>query len=253
MGVFDLSILVPMNVHWMPINGGLLDGGPDSLHEIQILVSRVGQVIWFERPKGVDVVARHRDGTLGDVMLETNGIDAQNSRVVARQFTAEGVTIFDRSWNLGMVQEPVFRAVAFNSGGGSAASAVQRSITDHHCLAGSDCLSEMQVIVINRGVLHSPVGGLRKRLKARVQGQMGFRRQSHGGSSHGSDNQSITRDGDQHTLKNKEGRGRIRTQVLVVLLLVEDRLGDPLVPLLGKSMFQNSIGGGITPPDPLRI
>jgi len=111
----------------------------------------------------------------------------------------------------------------------------------------------MQAIIINRSVLHSPVGGLRKGLKARVQGKMGFRRQSHWGISHGSDNQSITRDSDRHTLQNKEGRGCVRTQVLVVLLLVEDRLGDPLVPLLGKSMFQNSIGSGITPPDPLRV
>jgi len=102
MGVFDLPILVPMDVHGVPINRGLLDGGPDGLHEIQILVSGVGQVIRFERPKGIDVVASHRDGTLGDVMLETNGIDAQNGRVVARQFAAEGITIFDRSWNLGM-------------------------------------------------------------------------------------------------------------------------------------------------------
>jgi len=76
MGVFNFPVLVPMNMHWIPIDGGLLDGGPDGLHEIQILVSGVGQVVWFERPKGVDVVARHRDGTLGDVVLETNGIDA---------------------------------------------------------------------------------------------------------------------------------------------------------------------------------
>jgi len=152
-----------------------------------------------------------------------------------------------------MAQEPVFQACAFDNGGGRAAGAVKRGITNHHSLAGSDCLSEMQAIVINGGVLHSPVGGLRKGLKARMQGQMGFRRQSHWGISHGSDNQSITRDGDQHTLKNKEGGSRIRTQVLVVLLLVEDRLGDPLVPFLGKTMFQNSIGREITPPDPLRI
>jgi len=135
----------------------------------------------------------------------------------------------------------VFRAWAFDNGGGSATGAVKRGVTDHHCLAGSDRQSEMQAIIINRGVLHSPAGGLRKRLKARTQGQMGFRRQSHLGISHGSDNQSITRDGNQPTLKNKEGGSQIRTQVLVVLLLAEDRLGDPLVPLLWKSMFQNSI------------
>jgi len=150
-----------MDVHWVPINGGLLDGGPDGLHEIQILVSGVGQVIQFERPKGVDVVASHRDGTLRDVMLETNGINAQNGRVVARQFAAERIAIFDGSWNLGMAQEPMFRAWAFDNGGGSAASAVKRGVTDHHCLVGSNCLSELQAIVSNRGVLHSPVGGLR--------------------------------------------------------------------------------------------
>jgi len=104
MGVFNFPVLVPMNMHWIPINGGLLDGGPDGLHEIQILVSGVGQVIWFERPKGVDVVASHRDGTLSDVLVETNSIDAQNGRVVARQFAAERIAIFDRSWNLGMAQ-----------------------------------------------------------------------------------------------------------------------------------------------------
>jgi len=173
--------------------------------------------------------------------------------VVARQFAAERIAIFDGPWNLGMAQEPVFRAWAFDNGGGSTASAVKRGVTDHHCLVRSDCLSEMQAIVINRGVLHSPVGGLRWRLKARTQGQMGFRRQSHWGISHGSDNQSITRDGHQHALKNKEGGSRIRTQALAVLLLAEDRLGDPLVPLLRKLMSQNSIGCGITPPDPLRI
>jgi len=149
-----------MNVHWIPINGGLLDGGPDGLHEIQILVSGVGQVLRFERPKGIDVVTSHRNGTLGDIVLETNGINAQNSRVVARQFSAEGIAIFDQSWKLGMAQEPVFRAWAFDNGGGSAAIAVKRGVTDHHWLVGSDCLSKMQAIVINRDVLHSPVGGL---------------------------------------------------------------------------------------------
>jgi len=82
--VFDLSILVPMDVDRIPINRGLLDRGPYSLHQVQVLVSRVGYVLRFEWPKGVDVVTSYCDGALGDIVLEADSIDAQNGRVVAR-------------------------------------------------------------------------------------------------------------------------------------------------------------------------
>jgi len=125
MGVFDLSVLVPMDVNRIPIDRGLLDRGPCGLHQVQVLVTRVGQVLRFEWPKGVDVVASDRDGALGDIMLEANCIDAQNCRVVARQFAMERVSFFDWAWDLSMAEEPVFRARAFNNSGGSAASAME--------------------------------------------------------------------------------------------------------------------------------
>ena len=84
MRVFNLSILVAMDVDRVPGYRGLLDRCPESLHQIQVLVSRFGQVLRFEWPKGVDVVTSHRDGALGNIVLEANGIDAQNCRVVAR-------------------------------------------------------------------------------------------------------------------------------------------------------------------------
>ena len=84
MRVFELSVLVPMHVDRIPIDRGLLDRGPYGLHQVQVLVTRVGQVLRFEWPKGVDVVTSDCDGALGDIVLEANGIDAQNCRVVAR-------------------------------------------------------------------------------------------------------------------------------------------------------------------------
>jgi len=38
-----------------------------------------------------------------------------------------------------------------------------------------------------------------------------------------------------------------------VLLLVSHRRGNPLMPLVEDLVFQYSVGGGIMPPDPLRI
>ena len=75
MRVFDLSILVPMDVDGIPVDWGLLDRGPYSLHQVQVLVSRVGEVLRFEWPKGVNVVTSHRDGALGDIVLLANSID----------------------------------------------------------------------------------------------------------------------------------------------------------------------------------
>jgi len=82
-------------------------------------------VLRFEWPKGVDVVTSHRDRALGDIVLEANGIDAQNGRAVARQFATERVSFFDRAWDLSMAEEPALRAGAFNNSGGSSAGAVQ--------------------------------------------------------------------------------------------------------------------------------
>ena len=58
-------------------------------------------------------------------MLEADGIDAQNGGVVTRQFASKRISFFDRAWDLGMAEEPVLRAGAFNNSGGSAASAVE--------------------------------------------------------------------------------------------------------------------------------
>jgi len=76
-------------------------------------------------------------------VLEANSIDAQNGRVVAREFAMERVSFFDRAWDLSIAEEPVLRAGAFNNSGGCAASAVEGSITDCYCLARSNCLREM--------------------------------------------------------------------------------------------------------------
>jgi len=105
----------------------------------------------------------------------------------------EGVTIFDWAWNLSMAEEPVLRARAFNNSGRSVSSAVQLSITDHHCLARLDRLREVEAIVVNRYMLDSLVGRPWEGLKAGVQGQMGFRRHSNRGRSHRCDNQLNTR------------------------------------------------------------
>jgi len=133
--VFDLSIVVPMDVDRIPVDRGLLDRGPHSSHRVQVLVSRVGQVLRFEWPKGVDILTSHRDGALGDAALDANCIDAQNCRAVACQFAMERVSFFDRAWDLSMAEEPVLWAGAFSNSRGSAAGAVEGSTIDCHCLA----------------------------------------------------------------------------------------------------------------------
>jgi len=111
----------------------------------------------------------------------------------------------------------------------------------------------MEAIVVSRCMLDSPVGGPWEGHKAGVQGQMGFRRHSNWGHSHRCDDQPNTRHCHGHTLQGKERRVQFKTKVPVVLLLVSNRLGDPLMPLLWDSVFQHLVGGGIMPPDPLRI
>jgi len=102
-------------------------------------------------------------------------------------------------------------------------------------------------------MLHSPVGGPWEGLKAGVQGQVDFRRRSNRGRSHRCDDQPDTRNYHRNALQGKERRVQFKTKVPVVLLLVSDRLGEPLMPLAGELVFQHSVGGGIMPPDPLRI
>ena len=97
------------------------------------------------------------------------------------------------------------------------------------------------------------MGGPREGLKAGVQGQVGFRRSSNRGRSHRCDDQPNTRNCHQNALQGKERRVQFETKVPVVLLLVLNRLGNPLMPLVGESMFKHSVGGGIMPPDPLRV
>ena len=126
---------------------------------------------------------------------------------------------------MSMAEEPVLRAGAFNNSGGSVASAVVRSITDCYCLARSDRLREMQAIVVDRCMLHSPVGGPWEGLKAGVQGQVGFRRSSNRGYSHRCDDQPNTRHCHRNALQGKERGFHIKTKVPVVLLLISDRLG----------------------------
>ena len=83
----------------------------------------------------------------------------------------------------------------------------------------------MQAIIVDRCMLHSPVGGPREGLKAGVQGQVGFRRSSNRGCSHRCDDQSNTRNCHQDTLQGKERGVKIKAKVPVVLLLISDRLG----------------------------
>jgi len=110
----------------------------------------------------------------------------------------------------------------------------------------------VKAIVVDRCMLDSP-GGPWEGLKVGVQGQMGFRRHSNRGRSHRCDDQPNTRNCYQDTLQDKERGFEVDTQVPVVLLLVLNRQGEPLMPLLWELMFQHLVGGGIKPPDPLRI
>ena len=82
-GIPDFPVLVAVDMDWVPGDGRILDRGPHSLHEVQVFVLGVGQVIRFEWPKGVDVVTGHSDGAVGNIVLGTDGVDTQNSGVVS--------------------------------------------------------------------------------------------------------------------------------------------------------------------------
>jgi len=111
----------------------------------------------------------------------------------------------------------------------------------------------VEAIVVDGCILDSPVGGPWEGLKAGAQGQMGLRRHSNRGRSHRCDDQPDTRNCHRNALQGKERRVKVETKVPAVLLLVLNRLGEPLMPLVWESMFQHMVGGGIMPPDPLRI
>ena len=83
----------------------------------------------------------------------------------------------------------------------------------------------MKAIVVDRCMLHSPVGGPREGLKAGVQGQVGLRRHSKRGRSYRCDDQPNTRNSHRNALQCKERRVQIKAKVPVVLLLISDRLG----------------------------
>ena len=156
--ILAFSILVAMDMDWVPGYGRFFDRGPDGLHQVQILVLRVGQVIRFKGPKGVDVIACNSDGTLGDVMLGTDGIDTQVGRVVSSQFTSERIPSFDRTGDLVVTQQSVFRFVAFHDCGGCAAGAMERGITDNNRFTSGNGLGEVESIIVDHGMLHGPMG-----------------------------------------------------------------------------------------------
>ena len=158
MFILAFSILVAMDVDWFPGYGRFFDRGPDGLHQVQVLVLRVGQVIRFEGPKGVDVVACNSDGTLGDVVLGTDGIDTHDCSVVSSQFASEGIPSFDRTWDLVVAQQSVFRFLAFHDGGSCAVGAMERGITDNNRFTSGNGLGEVESIIIDHGMLHCPMG-----------------------------------------------------------------------------------------------
>jgi len=84
---------------------------------------------------------------------------------------------------------------------------------------------EMQAIVVDRCMLHSPVGRLWEGLKAGVQGQVGFRRRSNRGRSHRCDHQPNTRNCHRNALQGQERRVQFKTKVPAALLLTSDRPG----------------------------
>jgi len=93
-------------------------------------------------------------------------------------------------------------------------------------------------------MLRSPVGGPWEGRKAGAQGQVGFRMRSNRGRSHRCDGWRDARNHHRNALQGKERRVQFKTKVPAALLLVPGKLGEPLVPLVGESVFWRSAGGG---------
>lgn len=128
------------------------------MHQVQVLVFWVRQVVGFEGPEGRHVVTCYRDGSLGDVVVGADGVDTQNCGVVAGQFSPKGVPLLERAWNLGMAEESVLVVRTLNYTGRGATGNMKRSIIDRYCKALSNGIRKAVPIVINRGMPNSPVG-----------------------------------------------------------------------------------------------
>jgi hypothetical protein len=120
-------------------------------------VRLVVRVKWSE---GIDVVTSNCDGPLGDVVVGANGVDALHGRVVASKFTAKGVAFFDRTRDQGVAQESVVGIIAFQNCGGSAESRVKGGITHSNSESLKNSLGNVEAVVVNGGMLDSPVGRL---------------------------------------------------------------------------------------------
>jgi len=96
-GVFYFAILVAIDMDWLPGDRGFLDRPPHGLHEVQVLLPRVGQVInrcWLQ---GTGVVTGNGDEAPGNRVEAAQAVDRGDNGIQSSKLTPVRVTFFHRA------------------------------------------------------------------------------------------------------------------------------------------------------------
>ena len=158
-GVFHFAILVAVDMQRLPSDRGFLEGFPKGLHEVQILLSWVGQEVdcrWFE---GAGVVTGYGDGATGDGVKVAQAIHSGDNCIQASQFTPVGVTFFDRAGDSVVANHMVIRGRAFDDKSRGAESVSEGAIAHGNGSALGNGLGNSSTLVVRLGMLHRPKAG----------------------------------------------------------------------------------------------
>ena len=126
------------------------------MHEIQVLLPWVGQVINCCGLQGTSVVAGNGDDAAGDRVESAQAVDRCDNGIQSCKLTPVRVTFFHRTRDSVVAEHTVIWGCTFNDKGRGAQSVTQGTITHRYSSALGNGSGHCEPVVVGLGMLHCP-------------------------------------------------------------------------------------------------